>query len=166
VSGESGGGNLSLAVALKAAREGWAHEISGVYAMAPQIASPWDRPADLPSQSENDGYLISCDLLAVMGAVYDSRGTHSGDPLCWPSRANDEDLQALPPHVISVNELDPVRDEGIEYQRRLVANGVSAVGRTVNGTVHGAEVFFPSAIPEIAAATIRDIHGFALAVTR
>jgi acetyl esterase len=161
VSGESGGGNLSLAVALKAAREGWAHEIAGVYAMAPQIASPWDRPAELPSQSENDGYFISCDLLAVMGAVYDSGGRHAEDPLCWPSRASDGELRALPPHVISVNELDPLRDEGIAYQRRLVANGVSAVGRTVNGTVHGAEVFFPGAIPDICAATVRDIHAFA-----
>ena len=166
VSGESGGGNLSLAVALKAAREGWANEIAGVYAMAPQIASPWDRPPHLFSQSENDGYFISCELLAVMGAVYDSHGEHGEDPLCWPSRASDAELRGLPPHVISVNELDPLRDEGIAYQRRLVASGVSAVGRTVNGTVHGAEVFFPGAIPDISAATIRDIHGFATAVTQ
>jgi hypothetical protein len=43
----------------------------------------------------------------------------------------------------------------------LLASGVSAIGRTVNGTVHGAEVFFPAAIPDVCAATIRDIHGFA-----
>src|SRR6201987_3590990 len=54
VSGESGGGNLALAVALKAARERWGRRPDGVYAMAPMIASPWDKPADLPSQREND----------------------------------------------------------------------------------------------------------------
>ena len=161
VSGESGGGNLSLAVALKAKRDGWLDALAGVYAMAPQIASPWDKPADLPSQSENDGYFISCALLGVMGAVYDSSGQSAEDPLCWPSRASGDELTGLPPHIISVNELDPLRDEGIAYQRRLVQRGVSAVGRTVNGTVHGAEVFLAAALPDVSAATIRDIHGFA-----
>jgi hypothetical protein len=63
--------------------------------------------------------------------------------------------------VISVNELDPSRDEGQSYQRRLVRNGVSAVGRVVMGTVHTADVFFRSAMPDVYAATIRDICGFA-----
>jgi acetyl esterase/lipase len=162
VSGESGGGNLSLAVALKAKREGWVDDIAGIYAMAPMLASPWDQPPDLPSQLENDGYFISCALLSVMGAIYDSGGANADDPLCWAARATDDELVGLPPHVISVNELDPLRDEGLAYQRRLVANGVSAVGRTVNGTVHGGDVFFRAALPDVYAATIRDIHGFAV----
>jgi acetyl esterase len=160
VSGESGGGNLALAVALKATAEGWVDLLDGVYAMAPMIASPWNKPTDLPSQRENDGYLISTRLLAIMGAVYDPLGTHADDPLCWPYRA-DSELHGLPPHVLSVNELDPLRDEGLAYQRRLVANGVSAVGRTVNGTVHGGDMYFRAAMPDVYAATVRDIHGFA-----
>jgi acetyl esterase/lipase len=162
VSGESGGGNLSLAVALKARQDGWVDELSGVYAMAPMIASPWDKPDELSSQVENDGYFISCALLAIMGAVYDSSGANAHDPLCWPSRASDDDLTALPPHVISVNELDPLRDEGLAYHRRLVENGVSAASRTVNGTVHAGDVFFRAAIPEVYAATIQNIHDFAV----
>ncbi|MDT7748885.1 MAG: acetyl esterase [Pseudonocardiales bacterium] len=161
VSGESGGGNLSLAVALKAKREGWLGEIDGIYAMAPMISSPWDKAAELPSRQENDGYFISCALLTLMGALYDPDGAHAGDATCWPARASDAELTGLPPHVISVNELDPLRDEGLAYQRRLVANGVSAVGRTVNGTVHGGDVFFRAAMPDVYAATIRDIHSFA-----
>ena len=160
VSGESGGGNLALAVAIEAKREGWVHGLDGVYAMAPMIAPPWNKPADFPSQRENDGYLISTRLLAIMGAVYDPLGAHADDPLCWPYRAN-SDLQGLPPHVLSVNELDPLRDEGLAYQRRLVANGVNAVARTVKGTVHGGDMYFRAAMPEVYAATVRDIHGFA-----
>jgi acetyl esterase/lipase len=95
-----------------------------------------------------------------MGAVYDPLGAHADDPLCWPHRA-DTELHGLPPHVLSVNELDPLRDEGLAYQRRLVANGVSAVGRTVSGTVHGGDMYFRAAMPDVYAATIRDIHGFA-----
>jgi acetyl esterase len=42
-----------------------------------------------------------------------------------------------------------------------VRNGVSAVGRVVMGTVHTADVFFRAAMPDVYAATIRDICGFA-----
>jgi acetyl esterase/lipase len=161
VSGESGGGNLALAVALKANSEQWRHRPDGVYAIAPMIASPWDKPAAHPSQQENDGYLISCALLAVMGALYDPLAAHAADELCWPYHAGDAELVGLPPHVISVNELDPLRDEGQSYQRRLVRNGVSAVGRVVAGSVHAGDVFFRAAMPDVYAATIRDIRGFA-----
>ena len=67
----------------------------------------------------------------------------------------------MPPHVISVNELDPLRDEGIEYYRRLRDAGVSAVGRVVLGTCHGGDVFFAAAMPDVHAASIRDVSGFA-----
>jgi acetyl esterase len=166
VSGESGGGNLSLAVTLKAKQEGWVGEIDGVYAMAPMIASPWDKPPDLPSQQENDGYFISCALLASFGAIYDEAGKQSSQVTCWPWRASDEDLTGLPPHVISVNELDPLRDEGLAYQRHLIANGVSAVSRTVEGTVHAGDVFFRAAMPDVYASTIRNIADFARKVGR
>jgi acetyl esterase len=166
VCGESGGGNLALSVALKAKQEGWLGEIDGVYAMCPMIAGTWHKPPELPSQRENDDYFISCALLSIMGALYDPAGAHAGEPTCWPSRASDTDLAGLPPHVISVNELDPLRDEGLAYQRRLVTAGVSAVGRTVNGTVHSADVFFRKAIPDVYAATIRDISGFARQFSR
>ena len=53
--------------------------------------------------------------------------------------ATDEELVGLPPHVISVNELDPLRDEGLVYYRRLVRAGVPAVGRMVVGTCHGGD---------------------------
>src|ERR1700741_738610 len=92
VSGESGGGNLALAVALTANRHQWSHRPAGVYAIAPMIASPWDKPADLPSQTENAGYLISCGLLSVMGTLYDPLAAHSDEALCWPQRASDADL--------------------------------------------------------------------------
>jgi acetyl esterase/lipase len=96
-----------------------------------------------------------------MGRLYDPLAAHSDEALCWPQRASDADLAGLPAHVISVNELDPLRDEGLSYQRRLLRNGVSAVGRMVAGTVHAGDVFFAAAMPDVYAATIRDVRGFA-----
>jgi acetyl esterase len=110
---------------------------------------------------ENDGYLISCQKLAVMASIYDPEYAHSGDPTCWPGVGTDEDLSGMPPHVISLNELDPLRDEGLDYYRRLVRAGVSAVGRVVVGTCHGGDMLLVGAMPEVFAASLRDVSGFA-----
>lgn len=166
VSGESGGGNLTLTVALKANREGWGDEIAGVYAQCPYISNRWLEDADdLPSLRENDGYFISCLQLALLGFLYDPNQEHAQDGTCWAGVATDADLAGLPPHVISVNELDPLRDEGLVYYRRLAAAGVSVVGRIVAGTCHAGDILLAGAMPDVFAATIRDIVGFARSVS-
>jgi acetyl esterase/lipase len=72
-----------------------------------------------------------------------------------------EDLSGLPPHVISVNELDPLRDEGLDYYRRLAGAGVPAIGRVVAGTCHGGDMLLAGAMPDVFAASLRDLSGFA-----
>jgi acetyl esterase/lipase len=162
VAGESGGGNLTLTVAHKAKREGWLDEIAGFYAQCPYISNRWREPADdLPSLQECDGYIIDCTALAVSASLYDPTDAHADDATCWAYVATDEELTGLPPHVISVNELDPLRDEGLQYYRRLVQAGVPAVGRMVLGTCHGGDLMFPAAMPEVFDASMRDVSGFA-----
>jgi acetyl esterase/lipase len=162
LSGESGGGNLSLATTLRAKREGWLDVIGGVYAQCPYISNAWDGSAtDLPSLRENDGYFLNVSLFDALATVYDPTGEHRGNPLCWPYRATRSDLEGLPPHVISVNELDPLRDEGLVYFRKLLDAGVAAVGRTVNGTCHAGDCIFRAAMPDVYQSTVRDIKGFA-----
>jgi acetyl esterase/lipase len=118
VVGESGGANLSLATTLRAKRDGHLDLIDGVFAMVPYISGAYggtedERRAHLPSLVENDGYFIACSLVDVMAEVYGPGGGHDTDPLAWPYHATVDDLRGLPPHVISVNELDPLRDEGL-----------------------------------------------------
>ena len=79
--------------------------------------------------------------------------------------ANNEDLCGLPPHMISVNEMDPFRDVGLKYYRNLLAAGVKASSRTVNGTCHSADVIFPNAAPDIFAATRWDICGLTVSLS-
>jgi acetyl esterase/lipase len=162
VSGESGGGNLTLTVAHKAKREGWLHEIAGFYAQCPFISNRWlDDCDDLPSLEECDGYFVSRLELALLGSIYNPTNTHAKDATCWAGMATDEELIGLPPHVISVNELDPLRDEGLEYYRRLVRAGVPTVGRMVAGTCHGGDMILAGVMPEVFEASMRDVSGFA-----
>ena len=162
VSGESGGGNLTLTIAHKAKREGWLAEVAGFYAQCPYISNRWlEHCEDLPSLKENDEYFISCHQLALLGSIYNPDGSHARDATCWAAAATDDELKGLPPHVISVNELDPLRDEGLQYYRRLLRAGVPAVGRVVAGTCHGGDLLLGAVMPEVFDASIRDVSGFA-----
>jgi acetyl esterase/lipase len=158
VAGESGGGNLTLATGLKLKRDGDVGLIKGLYALCPYIAGVWPQP-QYPSSSENNGILI--ELHNNRGALaYGIEQLEKRNPLAWPGFASDDDVKGLPPVVISVNECDPLRDEGIAFYRLLIANGQPARCRQVMGTIHGTEVF-PVACPEISRDTARDLAAFA-----
>lgn len=162
VAGESGGGNLSLATTLKAKQEDWLDAIDGVYAMCPYISGSYENPPpNLLSLEENNGYSLNCDMMAALVKVYDPSNAHGTNPLAWPYHASPEHLADLPPHIISVNELDPLRDEGLEYYRKLRSAGNAAVARTVHGTNHGGDLGTPDITPEIFNETMRSICGFA-----
>lgn len=162
VSGESGGGNLALATALKAKRDGRIDQIDGVYAQCPYISGVFDQgDPDLPSLVENDGYFLSSNMMAPLAKIYDPPGENATNPLAWPYHAAAADLEGLPPHVISVNQLDPLRDEGLAYFAKLLAAGVPTVSRTVNGTCHAGDLLLPKAMPDVYAASVADVHSFA-----
>lgn len=162
MSGESGGGNLAIATTLKAKELGALDAVDGVYAQCPYISGLYDQkdPA-LPSLYENDDYFLNCSMMGSMVRMYSPDASADADPMAWPYHAPVEQLQGLPPHVISVNELDPLRDEGLAYFRKLLAAGVTASSRTVNGTVHAGDCIFRDAMPDVYLGTIRDINSFA-----
>ncbi len=157
VAGESGGGNLTLATGMRLKREGQLGLIQGLYALCPYIAGSWPMD-DCPSSVENNGILL--DLHNNTAAMaYGIAEFEKRNPLAWPGFAKGEDVNGLPPTMISVNECDPLRDEGINFYRLLLREGVEARCRQVMGTVHGTEIL-PIACPEISRDTARSIARF------
>ena len=159
IAGESGGGNLALATGMKLLRDGDIGLIQGLYALCPYIAGSWPRD-DLPSSVENNGILLN--LHHNNGAMgYGIEAFEAEDPLAWPLFASSEDVIGLPATTISVNECDPLRDEGIAFYRLLLESGVPARCRQVMGTIHGTEVF-PMACPDVSRDTARDLAALAV----
>ena len=157
VVGESGGGNLTLATGLLLKKDGALDLVAGLYALCPYIAGKWPLPEN-PSSTENNGIFL--DLHNNNGAMGSGiEAFNERNPLAWPSFATEDDVRGFPPTVISVNECDPLRDEGINFFRLLLRAGVAARGRTVLGTTHGIEVM-PIACPDITEAAASDIIAF------
>lgn len=158
IAGESGGGNLTLATGLKLKQDGDIGLVKGLYALCPYIAGHWPQDS-LPSSIENEGILLS--LHNNRGAMaYGIQELEAKNPLAWPLFAQVEDLRGLPATVISVNECDPLRDEGIVFYRRLLQAGVAARCREVRGTCHAAEILI-NVCPEISGDTAADLARFA-----
>ena len=158
IAGESGGGNLTLATGLALLRSGDVGLVKGLYALCPYIAGRWPLPEN-PSSLENEGILLH--LHNNRGAMaYGIAELEKRNPLAWPGFATAADVKGLPPVVISVNECDPLRDEGVNFYRLLIASGQPARCRQVMGTIHGTEVF-PMCCPDISRDTARDLAGFA-----
>ena len=157
IAGESGGGNLSIAATMRLKSTGELGLIQGLYALCPYIAGEWPLPQH-PSSSENEGILLSLhNNRGRMG--YSIEAFDAKDPMAWPSFASVDDVSGFPPTIISVNECDPLRDEGIEFYRLLLEAGVPARCRQVMGTSHGTEIF-PMVCTEISRDTARDLAAF------
>ncbi|MGH9020313.1 MAG: alpha/beta hydrolase fold domain-containing protein [Acidimicrobiales bacterium] len=163
VAGESGGGNLTFATAMALKRDGDLSLVAGLYALCPFTLGQWPDER-FPSSSEY------ADLLAdVTGnrarVAYGLAAFNARDPLAWPGFATADDLVGLPPTVVSVNEFDPLRDEGVSLYRRLLAAGVDARGRVVLGTTHATELD-PRVCPELSRDTARDLAALARGAAR
>lgn len=162
--GESGGGNLSITTAMKANREGWVSQIDGVYAVVPYVSGAYAWPLErqlkeLPSLVENNTYLISIESSAALAYYYAPDDLEN--PLAWPYHASVEELKGLPPFILDMNELDPVRDEGLAFGQKLAAAGVQVESKVTAGITHGAALLFRKLAPEFHNGAVRDIVAFA-----
>ena len=94
----------------------------------------------------NRGILL--DLHVDNGAVaYGIESFNARDPLAWPAFASEDDLKGLPKVKISVNECDPLRDEGRAWVARLASAGVCVELAEYAGVTHNF-VVLPGEMPK------------------
>jgi acetyl esterase/lipase len=157
VSGESGGGNLTIATVLTLKAESNLRMVSCFYPLCPYIAGDYPQPDRFPSTLENNGILLN--LGPEAKHTYGVSAFYAGDCRAWPSFATVDDLKGLPPVFVSVNECDPLRDEGVEFYRKCSQAGVTSQCRIVMGTMHGGELL--GSMPDVARETARSMASFA-----
>lgn len=156
IAGESGGGNLSIATALRLKASGHGQLLNGLFALCPYILGNYPDPL-YPSTLENNGIFLHLDAFGAH--AYGVEAYRQRDPCAWPGFATCEDLKGLPRVYVSLNECDPLRDEGMAFYRKCVQAGVPAQCRVVAGTAHGAELF--GVLPEVSRMTAQTIAAFA-----
>jgi acetyl esterase len=97
-----------------------------------------DRPT--PSTQEFDSAPgFHAPAVALMWQHYLAGQPASADSV--PGRAGE--LAGVPPTLITCSELDPLRDEAIDYARRLMSAGVATELHVFPGTCHGFDAFLP-----------------------
>ncbi|GAA1405034.1 esterase [Glutamicibacter uratoxydans] len=75
------------------------------------------------------------------------------DQYAAPARA--ADLSGMPPTFIAVNQFDPLRDEGLEFARRLAQANVPTEAHLYAGTFHASAALAPQA--EVSIRQLQDL---------
>jgi acetyl esterase len=139
VAGESAGGNLSAAVALRL-RTDDSVRLAGQVLIYPVVAGWGER---FPSRDEFDGLVINTKSPAV-GDAYTGGRDLTDDPFVAPLNA--ESLAGLPSAIVVLGGCDPLRDEGRLYAQRLQRDGVAVEELCCAGQPHGfVNLGFPAA---------------------
>lgn len=129
IAGDSAGGNLAAAVCL-ALRDGRERQPLGQVLLYPGLGGA----DNLPSRGEcADAPLLSTADLGFYRQLYLAEGERS--PYAMPLNA--KDFRHLAPAFIAVAEFDPLRDDGVCYERALREAGVPTEFDPGLGLVHG-----------------------------
>jgi acetyl esterase/lipase len=141
VAGESAGGNLAAAVALRLRDVGASAPLAGQVLIYPAVDAHGSGHA---SRSEFIGLVVSEKASDWYWASYVGDREGAELPLATPLRV--ERLAGLPPALLILGGCDFLRDEGRAYAERLRAEGVDAVDVCYPGQPHGFVNFeFPAA---------------------
>ncbi|MET0136028.1 MAG: alpha/beta hydrolase [Kibdelosporangium sp.] len=153
IAGESAGGGLAAGVALMA-RDRGGPALCFQYLGVPEIddrltTDSMTAYVDTPIWSRPKAELS---WASYLGSVVP--GSADVSPYAAPARA--ADLSGLPPTVVTACQFDPLRDEDIEYARRLLHAGVPTELRAYAGTFHGSASIAEAAVTKRMKADLLD----------
>jgi acetyl esterase len=131
VGGDSAGGNLAAVCALLARNEGFptlAHQLLVYPCTAPEPETPSHRKFA-------EGYVLTRNTITWFYKQYLRSRSDVNDFRFGPLIA--DDLSNLPPALVLVAGYDPLRDEGVDYAKRLIEAGNRVTLVNYEGMIHG-----------------------------
>lgn len=132
IAGESAGGNLAAACAIRA-RDKAGPAIMGQFLAYPVTDSALDTASYRDVGGKN--WMLSTNDMIWFWDHYCPVGVDRTHP--WLSPLRVADATGLPPAMICIAELDPLRDEGLAFGERLAAAGLSVTLRRDADVTHG-----------------------------
>lgn len=136
IAGDSAGGNIAAGTCL-ALRDADAPLPAFQILVYPVLSPAMDTPS---YRAQAEGPILTAADMAWFWDCYARETGARHDPRAAPMLA--ANLAGLPPALILTAECDPLRDEGMEYSRRLAIAGVPVRQRCFEGMPHG---FYKSA---------------------
>ena len=131
VGGDSAGGNLAAVCALLARNEGYprvAFQLLIYPCTAPE-------PETASHRKFAEGYVLTRNTITWFYKQYVRSPKEFHDFRFAPLVA--DDLSNLPPALVLVAGFDPLRDEGVDYARRLIEAGNRVTLANYEGMIHG-----------------------------
>jgi acetyl esterase len=139
IAGESAGGNLSAALALRF-RDAGDVQLAGQVLVYPGTAGS----QRFPSHEQFEGLVLNEKAKVMYWDAYTAGRDLDDDPYAAPLHA--EHLRDLPPAIVILGGCDLLRDEGRAYADRLREDGVDVEEVCYAGQPHGFVNFdFPAA---------------------
>lgn len=130
IGGDSSGGNLALATALRRQREGQPPFRSLV--LFYPVVKAWNDASD-SWQRYQTGAALDGSIMDAFNEAY-CQGKQNAE--ISPAMASDDDLAQLPPTLLIAAERDILYDQGQAFARRLAGLGVQTTHLTFPATVH------------------------------
>lgn len=131
IGGDSAGANLASAIALKN-RDSKGPHMAYQLLLYPCNERDFDTASYLQYAS---GYGLSRQGMQWFWKQYLQGHDHDHDPYACPSTA--KNFSELPPAIVVTAECDPLKDDGVKYERLLREAAVQTYYREYKGMIHG-----------------------------
>lgn len=129
VAGESAGGNLAVATAMKA-RDYKVKLPTAILAIYPVAGSNMKTPSYIKNET---ALPLNKPMMAWFVKKYLNNMAEAKSPLIDLVSAN---LTGLPPTIIITAEIDPLQSEGLKLAEKLKADGVTVNSKNYDGVTH------------------------------
>lgn len=128
LSGDSAGGNLTIATALTLRDQPASKPVIAIFPIYPAVSThnDWQSYRDF-----KDGHLLTEAGMQYFGDAYRwVEDDYRSAPINFPA-------EGMPPTLLITASLDPLRDQGRAYAGKLIAAGVPTIYREAQGNIHG-----------------------------